>query len=74
MKITFKLGKEKHNMIFQTSTSRSTDIVTIAKTSKDLDVLDILTKDGDEAVITGIKSHLENKLKTKTSLQLQRGF
>ena len=68
MKITFKLGNEKHNMIFQTSTSRSTDIVTIAKTSKDLDVLDILTKNGDEAVIEGIKSHLENKLKTKIDI------
>jgi hypothetical protein len=55
MKITFKYGRKKHNIVFQTSTSRYTDI-------------NILTKNGDEAVIEGIKSHLENKLKTKIDI------
>jgi len=68
MKITFKYGRKKHNIVFQTSTSRHTDIITLAKTSNDLDVLNILTKNGDEAVIEGIKSHLENKLKTKIDI------
>ena len=39
MKVTFKHEGSKHTVVFQTSTSRYTDIITLAKTSKDLDVL-----------------------------------
>ena len=35
---------------------------------KGMYLVNILTKNGDEAVIEGIKSHLENKLKTKIDI------
>jgi|TARA_R100000541_G_scaffold22133_2_gene32153 hypothetical protein len=68
MKVTFKLGKEKHTVGFQQSTSINTHIIVLPKTSKDLDVMDILTKDGDDGVIEGIKLYLEKKIKTKINI------
>ena len=44
------------------------DIRRFFEDMNETDVLNILTKNGDEAVIEGIKSHLENKLKTKIDI------
>jgi len=69
MKVTFKLGKEKHIVAFQQSTSINTHIIVLPKTSKDLDVMDTaIAKSGYDAVIAGIILYLEKKLKTKINI------
>ena len=62
MKVTFKHEGSKHTVQFRVSTSRYTDIITIAKTSKDLDILHPLRKDGDRPIQEAIKQVIEKKL------------
>ena len=55
MKITFKHQGSKHTVVFQVPTSRYTDIITLDKTSKDLDISQPLTKNGDRPIQEAIK-------------------
>ena len=63
MKVAFKSKGKSHRVDFRVSTSRYTDIVLLAKSSKDLDILKPLTdEDGGRAVKEAIKQKLEFRL------------
>ena len=63
MKVAFKHSGKTHRIEFRLSTSRYTDIILIAKSSKDLDILNPLTGEvGGRAVKEAIKQKLEFRL------------
>ena len=63
MKVAFKHSGKTHRIEFRLSTSRFTDIILIAKSSKDLDILNPLTnEDGGRAVKEAMKQKLEFRL------------
>ena len=63
MKVAFKHKGVSHRIDFRVTTSRFTDIVLLAKSSKDLDILKPLTdEDGGRAVKEAIKQKLEFRL------------
>jgi acetolactate synthase regulatory subunit len=62
MKVAFKIDGKRHSVDFRVSTSRHTDFIVMAKDSKNLDILNQLTVDGDRAVKEGIRQKLEFRL------------
>lgn len=68
MKVAFKVGGKRHSVDFRVSTSRNTDFVVMAKDSKNLDILNQLTADGDSAVKEGIRQKLEFRLNTSIDI------
>jgi hypothetical protein len=63
MRVAFKHSGKTHRLDFRLSTSRFTDIILLAKTSKDLDILNPLTdEDGGRAVKEAMKQKLEFRL------------
>ena len=64
MRIGFKHNGKSHRVDFRVSTSRFTDIIMIAKSTKDLEVLDVLTDtdEGDRPIKEGIKQKIVERL------------
>ena len=70
MKINLKAGGKKHSIDFRVSTSRSADIIVMAKTSKDLDTLQQVISDTDGADM-GIKEILRQTIENKLKLPVE---
>ena len=65
MRVGFKHKGKSHRVDFIVNTTMYTDLIFIAKTSKDLDVIDELkdTDAGDRPIREGIKQMIEKQLK-----------
>jgi len=64
MRVGFKHKGKSHRVDFRVSTSRNTDIVMMAKSSRDLEILDGLrdTEEGDRPIQEGLKKKIEFRL------------
>ena len=64
MRVGFKHKGKSHRVDFRVSTSRHTDIIRIAKSTKDLEILDVLrdTEEGDRPIQEGLKKKIEFRL------------
>tara|TARA_R100001443_G_scaffold114934_1_gene131737 strand:- start:193 stop:477 length:285 start_codon:yes stop_codon:yes gene_type:complete len=70
MKINLKVGGKKHSIDFRVSTSRSANIIVMAKTSKDLDTLQQVISDTDGADM-GVKEVIRQTIEKKLKLPVE---
>ena len=72
MKLIFKLNGKSNVVEFNTTPTKSGGISCMAKTSKDLDVLQDIISDSNEGMV--IQKGLQNYLETKLKLPIDIDF